>query len=162
MAAGPEAELLRVPPEYGAPKAPLDWAGVRTRLEQATHYWLVTVRPDGRPHGVPVDGNWLDDRWYFGGSPAAVKHRNLMANPRAMVHLEDGTRAVIVEGVCEVIHPDERLATRLSETSKSKYGYSKSPSFYMEAGLWRLTPDRVLAWERFPSDATRFVFDSPD
>ncbi|MEV0388431.1 pyridoxamine 5'-phosphate oxidase family protein [Nonomuraea sp. NPDC050643] len=30
-----------------------------------------TVRADGRPHVVPVDGVWVDDRLYFGGRPEA-------------------------------------------------------------------------------------------
>jgi nitroimidazol reductase NimA-like FMN-containing flavoprotein (pyridoxamine 5'-phosphate oxidase superfamily) len=65
------------------------------------HYWLATTRPDGRPHVVPLDGLWLDDAWFFGGSAETVKSRNLKANPRAVVHLDDSERAVIVEGRCE-------------------------------------------------------------
>jgi Pyridoxamine 5'-phosphate oxidase len=67
------------------------------------HYWLATTRPDGRPHVVPLDGLWLDDAWFFGGSAETVKYRNLKANPRAVVHLDDSERAVIVEGRCEEI-----------------------------------------------------------
>jgi nitroimidazol reductase NimA-like FMN-containing flavoprotein (pyridoxamine 5'-phosphate oxidase superfamily) len=130
---------------------------VRERLESAKRYWLATVRPDGRPHVVPLDGNWLDDRWYFGGSPETVKHRNLTANPRAVLHLEDGLSATIVEGRCEVIQPDDEFANRLSELSKEKYGFGPPPSVYM-TGVWELTPVRVLAWVEFPRDATRFVF----
>jgi nitroimidazol reductase NimA-like FMN-containing flavoprotein (pyridoxamine 5'-phosphate oxidase superfamily) len=146
-----------VPAAYGSPEVQLAWDDVRRRLEEATHYWLATVRPDGRPHMVPLDGNWVDDCWYFGGSPEAVKHRNLMANPRAVVALEDATSAVIVEGRCEVIVPDDQFARRLSELSISKYGYGQPPSTYRK-GVWQLRPDRVLAWAEFPRDATRFVF----
>src|ERR671914_763350 len=122
MPADPAPELLRLPPGYGTPKAPLVWGDVRRRLEGATRYWLATTRPDGRPHVVPLDGIWLDDAWYFGGSPSTVKHRNLTRNPRAVLHLEDATSAVIVEGTCEVIQADEELAQRLAELSKAKYG----------------------------------------
>jgi hypothetical protein len=38
------------------------------------------------------------------------------------VHLDDSEQAVLVEGRCEEIVPDERLARRLSELSKLKYG----------------------------------------
>jgi nitroimidazol reductase NimA-like FMN-containing flavoprotein (pyridoxamine 5'-phosphate oxidase superfamily) len=123
------------------------------------HYWLATTRPDGRPHVVPLDGLWLDDAWFFGGSAETVKYRNLKANPRAVVHLDDSERAVIVEGHCEEIVPDERLAGRLSELSKSKYGYGPDPASYATTGVWRLRPDRVISWQRFPRDATRLVFD---
>ena len=158
MGAEPRAELLDLPREYGAPQAPLHWSAVRERLTAAEHYWLATVRPDGRPHVVPLDGVWIGDRWYFGGSPATVKHRNLKADPRAVLHLEDAGSAVIVEGVCDEVFPDGALARALSEQSKAKYGYGPPPRSYEETGVWRLRPERVLSWQRFPSDATRFVF----
>lgn len=64
----PTAELLDLPREYGKPKKPLDWTAVRQDLERATAYWLATVRADGRPHTVPLDGLWVDDVWFYGGS----------------------------------------------------------------------------------------------
>jgi hypothetical protein len=76
---------------------------------------------------VPLDGIWVDDEWFFGGSAETVKLRNLRANPTAVVHLDDSEHAVIVEGRCEEIVPDERLARRLSELAKSKYGYGPRP-----------------------------------
>ncbi len=158
MPADPVAELLELPKEYGTPEVPLAWDDVVDRLAGAIHYWLATVRPDGRPHVVPLDGIWLDDAWFFGGSPDAVKHRNLKADPRAVLHLQDAESAVIVEGVCEEIFPDGELASRLSGLSKSKYGYGPDPASYTRNGVWRLRPERALSWERFPRDATRFVF----
>src|SRR5918998_5904457 len=130
MPAEPVAQLLDVPTAYGTPEVTLPWERVRRRLEDALHYWLATVRPDGRPHVVPLDGIWLDDAWHFGGSPDTVKHRNLTADPRAALHLEDATSAVIVEGGCEVIRADDALARRLSELSKAKYGYGPPPATY--------------------------------
>ena len=154
----PIVELLDLPVQYGRPKAPLDWETVRTRLVAARHYWVATVRPDGRPHVVPVDGIWLDESCFFGGSAAKVKHRNLKANPRAALHLEDAGSAVIVEGTCQEIFPDAELAARLARASKVKYGYASDPASYSSAGLWCLRPARVLSWLQFPRDATRFVF----
>jgi Pyridoxamine 5'-phosphate oxidase len=158
MSREPVAEPLLVPGEYGTPEARLAWSDVRVRLVEATHYWLATVRPDGRPHVVPVDGLWLDDGWFFGGSADTVRHRNLTANPRAVVHLGDAGRVVVVEGVCAEVFPDAPLAARLAEQSRSKYGYAPDPASYVRTGVWHLRPHRVLAWDRFPRDATRFVF----
>jgi hypothetical protein len=154
----PAVEPLDLPAGYGTPEATLHFGGVRARLEQAKCYWLATVRPDGRPHTMPVDGLWRDDAWFFGGSPDTVKHRNLQANPRAVIHLEDADRAVIVEGVCEWLHPQPELARRLAAMSQEKYGYAPDSAGYTDQGLWRLRPERVLGWELFPRDATRFVF----
>jgi nitroimidazol reductase NimA-like FMN-containing flavoprotein (pyridoxamine 5'-phosphate oxidase superfamily) len=156
--AEPAAELLDLPEGYGTPEAPLAWPDVRARLEGAARYWLATVRPDGRPHVVPLDGIWLEDAWYFGGSSKAVKHRNLEADPRAVLHLEDAQSVVIVEGACEQVFPDGELAERLSRLSKAKYGYGPDPASYARTGAWRLSPHRALSWSRFPRDATRFVF----
>ncbi len=153
----PRAEQLDLPPEYGSPSRLLDWDVVRRRLEQAPHYWLATVRPDGRPHVVPLDGLWLDGRWYFGGSAHAVKHRNLLANAHATIHLDDAQSAVIVEGMCEWARPDAATARRLAQASKAKYGYGPPPEAYLD-GVWRLRPVRILAWTDLTGDATRFVF----
>jgi hypothetical protein len=158
MAADPRAELLALPPGYGTARTPLEWSGVRARLEEAMRYWVATVRPDGRPHVVPIDGLWLADGWYSGGSSETVRHRNLSANPEAVMHLDDGDRAVIVEGACEPVVPDEELIAELVERSRAKYGYAPDPAALAEAGSWRLRPRRVLAWTRYPEDATRFVF----
>lgn len=86
---------------------------------------------------MPLDGIWLDDRWFFGGSAETVKHRNLSADPRAVLHLEDAQHAVIVEGICELVFPDGELADRLSELSQAKYGYGPDPASYSK-GVWCL------------------------
>jgi hypothetical protein len=74
--------------------------------------------------------------------------------------LEDAASAVIVEGTCREVFPDGELATRLAAASKDKFGYAPEPSSYNSTGLWCLWPSRVLSWQQFPRDATRFVFDS--
>ena len=65
----PIAERLDLPDGYGTANSTMAWEAVRERLEQAPRYWLVTTLRDGRAHVVPVDGVWLDDTWYYGGSP---------------------------------------------------------------------------------------------
>jgi hypothetical protein len=157
MTADPQPERLDLPPGYGTPAAMLTWEEVRGRLEDAPNYWLATVRPDGRPHVVPLDGLWQDGAWWFGGSPQAVKHRNLLADGRAVLHLADPVAAVIVEGVCGLVVPDGATARRLAKASRKKYGYGPPPSSYAE-GVWRLRPSKVMAWTSLPADATRFRF----
>jgi hypothetical protein len=76
---------------------------------------------------VPLDGIWLDDHWYFGGSAAAVKHSNLKADPRAVLHLEDAGSAVIVEGSCEELLPDGALGARLGPASGACSRHTRSP-----------------------------------
>ncbi len=157
VTAEPQPELLGLPPGYGTPTRTLLWAEVRTRLEEAPHYWVATTRPDGRPHAAPVDGLWLDEACWFGGSAETVKHRNLVADGRATLHLADPEAAVIVEGVCELARPAGDTADRLVRASKRKYGYAPPAGAYGK-GVWRLRPRKVMAWSSFPADVTRFRF----
>ena len=83
------AEQLELPPAYGTPTTLLAWDTVDARLASAAHYWLVTVRADGRPHTVPTDGVWEDGALYFSGDPATVHLRNLVDRPYAAVHLDE-------------------------------------------------------------------------
>jgi hypothetical protein len=125
------------------------------------HYALATVRRDGSPHVVPIDGIWFDGGCYFGGDPATVHIRNLRRDGRAALHLEDGDSAVIVEGIAEWTTPLKAAARGLAAASKAKYGYSPSAASYL-AGVWRLQPVKVLAWTTLYVDATRFHFEAAD
>jgi Pyridoxamine 5'-phosphate oxidase len=153
----PTAEPIELPEGYGTATTTMDWAAVRERLEQAPRYWLVTTRRDGRPHVVPVDGLWLDDAWWYGGSPTTLHQRNLERDPRVVVHLEDAMAAVILEGTMRRLLPEPELARRLAAASKDKYGYAPPAAMY-SAGVWALRPERARAWSAFPTDVTRFRF----
>ena len=153
----PIAEQLQLPSSYGSPDRLLDWASVEQRLVEAAHYWLATVRRDGTPHVVPVDGMWLDGGCHFGGDPATVHIRNLRRDGHAALHLEDGESAVIAEGVAKWMTPSKATARRLADAAQAKYGYPQSAASYRE-GVWRLQPIKVLAWTRLYVDATRFTF----
>lgn len=155
----PIAELLQFPEGYGTATTTLPWDLVRAALETAERYWVATTREDGRPHVVPVDGIWLDDLWYYGGSPEAVHQQTVHANPQVVMHLEDAKKAVIVEGQVHLTKPSKPLAERLVAASKTKYGYAPSVGEYRK-GVMTLFPSRAFAWTTFPKDATRFGFDS--
>lgn len=114
-------------------------------------------RRDGRAHVVSVDGIWLDDAWWYGGSPGTLHQRNLEHDRRVVVHLEDTMAAVILEGSMERVVPPAEQAGRLKAASKAKYGYGPPEAAYA-AGLWGLCPERARAWSAFPTDVTRFRF----
>jgi hypothetical protein len=152
----PTAELLALPKEYGRATRKLAWATVRAELEQATHYWIATSRADGRTHMVPVDGLWLDDVLFYGGSAQAVHYRNVLANPNVVVHLPDPVKAVIVEGDARLANPSPALAQRLAAASQAKCGYGQDAGGYQ--GALGVYPRRVRAWTAFPKDATGFRF----
>ncbi len=67
---------------------------------------LATVRADGRPHAAPV---WIalddDDTVVFMTGAGTVKGRNILADPRVALCVDDGRPPfafVIIEGVAEV------------------------------------------------------------
>jgi hypothetical protein len=152
----PRADRPRMPKDYGVPQdveGMLPWRWAEERLEQAKNYWVVTVRPDGRPHAVPVWGAWVDRRFYFDGG--GVKAANLASNPAATVHLEDGTEVVIVEGVYDkAATPDADLFARIRDSYGAKYDYRPETP----GQLFTIRPRVVLAWQQFPRDATRWRF----
>jgi hypothetical protein len=151
--------------DYGIPDSTeglLAWSDVVARLEQATVYWLASTTPDGAPHVIPIWGAWHDGAWYCDGGPQARHNRNFARNPKASIHLEDGTRAVIVEGKVGTFHPvPPEIGAALSAEYTAKYraaGYTPGPDAWDAGGLYRLLPERAFAWNLFPKDATRFRF----
>jgi hypothetical protein len=159
--AEPRVEQLPLPAGYGKPTKKLRWPDVRRELEDAPNYWVASTRPDGRPHVVPRDGLWLDDTWYYGGSPETVHNRNLQHNRSLVVHIGDGMKAIIVEGEADHVHPPTAIAERLAELNNRKYGHygmKATADTYTKRGTWALKPLRVLAWTSLPEDATRFTF----
>jgi nitroimidazol reductase NimA-like FMN-containing flavoprotein (pyridoxamine 5'-phosphate oxidase superfamily) len=155
------------PDGYGLPdgdEGMLDWSQVRERLVASKHYWLATVRPDGRPHVVPRWGVWLDDKFYYDGAPTTRHVRNLAHNQHVTLNLENGWEAVILEGISEPTSaPADGLGARISEAF-AKYhddGYSPAADAWAGedgGGLRVITPATAMAWFHFPKDATRFTF----
>ncbi len=163
----PRTDRPTLPEGYGLPESTegtLAWATVEQRLREAGHYWLSSVRPDGRPHAVPRWGVWLDGRFWYDGAPTTRHTRNVEANPAVTLTLESGTEVVIVEGASYATRADaDGLGSRLSEAFGKYAGAGYSPgadSWSGEdgGGLRVIEPRRVLAWFDFPTDCTRFTF----
>jgi nitroimidazol reductase NimA-like FMN-containing flavoprotein (pyridoxamine 5'-phosphate oxidase superfamily) len=158
-ATGPNANRPWFPPEYGVAKDAkglLPWSHAADRMTKALHYWISTTGPNGDPHATPVDGLWLDDRLYFGGSPRTRRQRNLAANPSVCVHLESAADVVILHGEARPERPDAALARRLAESSAKKYGYDQAPQDYEKTDVHVFRPRIVFAWTNLPKDATRW------
>jgi hypothetical protein len=60
--------------------------------------------PSGHPHTRPVDGVWLNERFYFDTGSRIAK--TLMIHPEGTVHLESASEVVIVEGTAERVTDD--------------------------------------------------------
>ncbi len=159
----PLASRPQMPADYGLPKDKkglLPWSHICERMAEAKYYWVSTVDAEGRPHSTPVDGLWIDEKLYFGGSPKTKRNRNLVANPAVCIHLENAMDVVILQGeAIELREIDKALAERLAAESKKKYGYAPPPEAYTGGGgIFIVRPRKVLAWKQFPKDATRWHF----
>ncbi len=123
----PKASRLTTP-GYGFEKAVsspgerLPWSRVSELLVASRNYWIVTTRPEGRPHSTPVWGVWLEEAFYFETSRQSRKARNLTANPELVVHIESDEVAVIIEGTAEEI-ADSSLLARFAAAYNPKYDW---------------------------------------
>ena len=76
-------------------------AHIDHRLRTEPIIWLSTVRPDGRPHLVPVWYLWDRQTILFFSQPRAQKVRNLLHRNQVVLALnadDEGEDVVIVEG----------------------------------------------------------------
>lgn len=153
-------------PDYGIPQSDeglLPWSHVEERVAESLNYWIGTVDEHGRPHATPVWGVWLEGALYFDGSPQTRRGRNLAANPAVVVHLEDGTRPVILQGEAEEIHAAPlELRRKLAAAYAAKYrvhGYAPGPETWESGGLYLVRVRKAFAWTEFPRDATRWNFE---
>ena len=77
---------------------------VEERLRENTIAWLTTVRPDGQPVNVPVWYVWTGGQILIFSKPGQAKLRNIAANPRVAVTLDDtrgGGDVVSIDGTAE-------------------------------------------------------------
>lgn len=79
----------------------LSWEWALGRLAGSHDYWVASVRPDGRPHVMPVWGVWLDDAFWFSSSVGSRKMRNLAERPDCVVTTDDPRDPVVLEGHAE-------------------------------------------------------------
>lgn len=135
----------------------LPWEWASEQMERSRNYWIVTVRPDGRPHAMPVWGVWLDETLFFSTGDGSVKARNLAADPRLVVHLESGDEAVILEGTAERPALDAALRDRVAGAYAAKYAM-KPDDLPGPTGWYVLHPATAFAWQErdFPRTATRW------
>jgi F420H(2)-dependent biliverdin reductase len=92
---------------------------VLDRLARERNVWLCTLRRDGSPHVSPVWFVYADGVWWIGCDGHSVKVRNVVADPRVSLALEDGTAPVVAEGNACVHRGD--FPARIVEAFADKY-----------------------------------------
>lgn len=97
-------------------------AHIAERLRTGEILWLASVRPDGRPHLIPVWFLWEGETILLFSKPENQKIRNLRQNPAVSVSLDDtkqGDEVTILEGVAAMI--DDAEVTTALPAYASKY-----------------------------------------
>ncbi len=130
---------------------------LRDRLRSTPVAWLTTVRPDGRPHLVPVWYAWTDDGFVVFSKPGAVKALNVAADARVMVALgapEDDFDVQLIEGEARIL-PDDALKVVPSVAPQllAKYaswmsaiGLTLAEFGATYRSVIRIEPTRFLGW----------------
>ena len=87
------------------PSQPKD-AHIAERLAGDPIAWITSVRPDGRPHAVPVWFLWEEAGTLLLFSKPDQKVRNLQANPNVLIALDNtqaGSDVVVFEGTATLL-----------------------------------------------------------
>jgi PPOX class probable F420-dependent enzyme len=126
------------------------------RLTAEPVVWLGTVRPDGRPHTVPVWFAWHDPLVLIFSMPRTVKVRNARLSPAVSLALDSadgGKDVVLAEGRVTVLSGADQHPHFLAAKFRDKYAQSLGSTSFEE---WRATfsqpllvhVQRITAWTR--------------
>jgi PPOX class probable F420-dependent enzyme len=126
------------------------------RLSVEPIIWLGTVRPDGRPHNVPVWFAWHDPMVLIFSMPKTAKVRDVWLSPAVGLTLDSadgGQDIVLAEGRAELIAGADQHPHLLAGRFREKYAQSLGA---MSFDQWRSTfsqplliqVDRITAWIR--------------
>ena len=131
-------------------------------LREELVLWLSSVRPDGRPHLVPIWFSWDGREILIASKPNAQKVRNLRANAKVMLALgeaEDDFDVGLLEGHAELL--DEPTAAVLPPSHLAKYriqmaaiGLSPAEFHATYSQVIRIVPTRCLPWQGRASPRT--------
>ncbi len=113
---------------YGAPTIP--WEKVRDVLNRRIPQepgsggpdrhtcWLATVRPDGRPHVMPLGVLWVDGAFYFTSGAATRKAKNLAQNPHCAITVATHDFDLVLEGDAVKVTDPAKVA-RVAEACRA-------------------------------------------
>jgi hypothetical protein len=158
---------------YGHP--PIPWSRAEQQLEEAVggmgaHFFLATVRPDGRPHVAGIGALWVDGKFYIVSGPETRKSRNLAEHTDCVICVALPDLDLVVEGTAVKV-TDEPTLQRLAGLynaqgwpAKVEDGAFTAPYSAPSAGpppwsLYEFTPKTAFGVaSAAPHGATRWRF----
>ena len=138
---------------FSTPDAtPLAWKDAEQQLQDAGVYWISTVRPEGRPHVVPLIAVWLDGALYFATSEGEQKAKNLATNPRVTITSGSSSFAeelgIVIEGEAAVVSDDAKRR-RVMDAYAAKYGEGwRFPVVEVVILVFEVTPTKAFGFGR--------------
>jgi PPOX class probable F420-dependent enzyme len=127
---------------------------IDARLRSEFIIWLSTVRPDGRPHLVPVWFLWNGSEVLIFSQPNNQKIRNLRKNPNVRLALESfgkGEDVVMFDGKARLA-PVHSVAATLPEYAQKysamirEMGWTPDSMAAEYSQPIYITPERFLSW----------------
>ena len=167
----PRAELDT---RYSDPTAEATgWEAASRRLAEAQVAWIVTVRPDGRPHATPMVPVVGQDAVYFHTGSTEVKYANLQADPRVLVLAGDTAWSagldVVLEGVATPV-TDQTLLAEVAGLYRARWdgrwqldardgAFVNDGEGGVRSVVFEVRPDRAYAYAKGdPFSQTRYRF----
>ncbi len=146
-------------PGYGMPagaKGLLPWTWAEERLRTSHNYYVMTVRPDGTPHAMPVWGIWVDGRFYFSTGAKSRKARNLAANASCVICTENAAEAVVLEGTAAPMEDAARLGAIAPDYARKYKSFTLDPKM---GPIFEVVPKVVFGLrEKTFKSTTRWTF----
>ena len=132
----------------------IPWSAVDLQLQAGRSIWIATTRPDGRAMVAPVWYCWFPDAdqpsLYFITARSTQKARTLNHREWVEAHLGHGDDVIILRGPARVTHdPEERRRVDAAYSARYVDPYSGARASIFdnpEDDLYRLRPERILAW----------------
>jgi PPOX class probable F420-dependent enzyme len=126
---------------------------IEERLRSNEMVWLTTVRPDGRPHSVPVWFLWEGATVLIWSKPNTQKIHNLRQNHSVTLALDDTKKGVVIlEGTAELLgrgDASERLQTYGEKYREGlgRIGRTAEELTTLYSQPIRVTPIRLITWQ---------------
>ena len=126
-------------------------AHIDQRLRENVIAWLISVRPDGRPHAVAVWFLWDGETILIFSRPDTQKLRNLHQNSHVLLALDntrEGADPITIEGTASLLEAGITDATQASYLAKygegiKRLGYTPEQMAAAYSQAIRVVPTRV-------------------
>jgi PPOX class probable F420-dependent enzyme len=127
-------------------------AHIEQRLRTDHITWLITVRPDGRPHAVAVWFLWDGDTILIFSRPNNQKLRNLQANPNVLLALDNtngGFDPITIEGTATLLATGDVVTNHTAYLEKyvegmKQIGFTPEQMAAQYSQAIRIRPTRVM------------------